>query len=56
VRTIDSEHARLVRFESFSALRDFLDPLATKEGRMVDCWLLRDGKVLTVHVPVFKVR
>jgi len=56
VRTADAEHARLVRFEHIEALRDVLEPIAAEGGGEVDCWLLRDGKLHTVRVPVTRVR
>ncbi|HTF88422.1 MAG TPA: trypsin-like peptidase domain-containing protein [Planctomycetota bacterium] len=52
VRSIDSEHAQLVRFENLAALRDFLEPLSTSEGATAECWLLRDNKIQTTQVPV----
>jgi hypothetical protein len=55
-RTIDTEHVKLVRFESIPGLREFLDPQAAAEAGSVECWLLRDGKVHTARVPVIRVR
>jgi S1-C subfamily serine protease len=55
VRTIDAEHASLVRFENVGALHDFVEPLATGDGDGAECWLLRDGKVMTTRVPAVKV-
>jgi len=56
VRTVDTEHASLARFEHVGELRDFLEPLASKEGGTAECWLMRDGAVLTSRVIVVKVR
>jgi S1-C subfamily serine protease len=55
VRTVDSEHAQLVRFEDVGALQEFVEPLATKEGGEAECWLLRDGKPIRARILVFKV-
>ena len=43
---------QLVRVESILALRAVLDPLATLDGSECDCWLLRDGKIVTTKIAV----
>ncbi|MCY3001110.1 MAG: trypsin-like peptidase domain-containing protein, partial [Planctomycetota bacterium] len=55
-RTIDTELVRLARFESLRTLRDFTDARATKTGEPAELWILRDGKVHSTNVPLFKVR
>ncbi|HUR28954.1 MAG TPA: trypsin-like peptidase domain-containing protein, partial [Planctomycetota bacterium] len=55
-RTLDGDHARLVRFEDVVTLRDFVEPLATKQGDDAECWIMRDGKVMAVRVTAVKVK
>ena len=49
-RTITGEQNELVRFENITQLHDALAPRATKEGEWCECWLLRDGVVITTKV------
>jgi S1-C subfamily serine protease len=40
----------LVRFDGLGALRDAVAPLATIEGNLRRCWILRDGEMHQVNV------
>ena len=49
-RTIQLNLTELVRFESTADLYDGLAPRATKEGEWCECWLLRNGEIITTKV------
>ncbi|MCA8980744.1 MAG: trypsin-like peptidase domain-containing protein [Planctomycetes bacterium] len=40
----------LIKLDDLEILTDRFDPLATKDGTEVECWILRDGAVKTVKV------
>lgn len=42
----------LIKLDSIERLTSTFDPLATKDGTETECWVLRDGEVLTVPVLV----
>ena len=53
--TLDADQSRFVPFESVRAVTSFIEPLATREGSPVECWIYRDGKVITTRVTAVHV-
>ncbi|MCB9915132.1 MAG: trypsin-like peptidase domain-containing protein [Planctomycetes bacterium] len=45
-RTAIGDEYDLRRLESLEEARDVIDPLVTKDGGRVECWVLRDGEVV----------
>lgn len=46
----------LIKIDSLDRLTKIFEPLATKDGSEVECWVLRDGEVKTIKILVRRPR